>query len=272
MPEGDTLYRHADRLAPALCGRRVTELWLRRGDGRRFGPPRVALERYESADGLEVSDVYAVGKHLVVELDPKALRVHLGMSGQVRLVGPQDDRPWRDADVGVWLVAEDLALAVLRPPVVQYGSKKDVARALLHLGQDLLRDVDWGALAASLDEHRDRAVADVLLDQSVAAGVGNVYKNEVLFLAGVHPARTVEDVGVDGVVALFRQAASLMRENLGPGLRSTTGDRRDDERTWVHGRSGAPCRRCGAALEFLRHGALTRATWWCPTCQPFVRD
>ena len=122
-------------------------------------------------------------------------------------------------------------------------------------------------------------IGDALLNQRVMAGVGNVYKSEVLFARGVDPFRTVATLTDDELRGLIETARRFLLANVGGGLapmttytgyRRTT--RRDDpgERLHVYGRARLPCRRCGTAIEVRAQGADARLTYWCPKCQSTV--
>ncbi len=112
-----------------------------------------------------------------------------------------------------------------------------------------------------------RTVADLLLDQRVLSGVGNVYKNEVLFLEGLSPTVPATALPSDRMLALARRARRLVRANLEPAARATTGDHRRGRRLWVHGRAGRPWRRCGGPISDGWLGTPPRVSYWCPTCQ-----
>jgi endonuclease-8 len=112
-----------------------------------------------------------------------------------------------------------------------------------------------------------RAVGEALLDQRNLAGIGNLYKAEVLFLRGVDPWRPVGDVAdLDALVSLAHRLMEANKERSG---QVTTGVRRPGEQTWVYGRAGRPCRRCGTPIRAADQGSETseRITYWCPHCQ-----
>jgi endonuclease-8 len=138
-----------------------------------------------------------------------------------------------------------------------------------HLGPDLCRD---DLTPADIDDCVDRmascAVPDaevktVLLDQRVAAGVGNVYASEVLFACGIDPFTPVTALPHDARLQLVETANRLLRANLGSGSRQTV-----DGGLAVYGRQRQPCRRCGTPVRMRRQGTQARSTYWCPTCQP----
>lgn len=258
MPEGDTLHRTASRLRPALAGQRLEA----------FESTRIA-RRLWPRPGTLVSSVEAEGKHLYIAFEGGwRLHTHLGMTGSWHLypVGGRWRKPQHLARVQVqtpgWVAV------CFSPPTVQMvppagpGSASPTA----HLGPDLCReDTDPTDAVARIDSVADPgdSVADVLLDQRIAAGVGNVYKSEVLWACRVSPFEPIGAVPPETRVRLFSTAAKLLRANLGGGSRATV-----DGGLAVYSRRGSPCRRCGTAISMRRHGVHARSTYWCPTCQP----
>jgi endonuclease-8 len=141
--------------------------------------------------------------------------------------------------------------------------------ALGHLGPDLIDpDTDLAAVVRRARHGTgDRSISEVLLDQRVAAGIGNVYRNEVLFEAGTHPERPLAQLSDEQVRWLFERAAAQLRANVGRH-RTTTGARRPGSETYVYDRAGRPCWRCGTTVESSRTTDRQRTTYWCPSCQP----
>jgi endonuclease VIII len=121
-----------------------------------------------------------------------------------------------------------------------------------------------------------------LLDQRAMAGIGNVYKSEILFAARVSPFATVAQLSADQVALLVRLSVSLMRANVADldpsvvatssSLRRTTGRMDPSARLWVYGRVGRPCRRCGTPIQRVKQGPDARSTYWCARCQPPAAD
>jgi endonuclease-8 len=260
VPEGDTLRHTASRLRPPLLGARVVSLGgthpAVRGEGRR-------------ARGSRVEEVRAVGKHLLIDFDHGwTLRTHLGMNGRWD-VYPAGGR-WR-ASPGKARVVLDVAAAVavcFAAPTVQFAPRALAAAALDHLGPDLAAaDVDLAAVVPRARTSAAATAADLLLDQRVMAGVGNVIKNETLFLERVDPHTPAAALGDDVIAALARRAHVLLVGNSGRRARSTTGQHGKGRRTWVYRRAGLPCRRCETPVAHSRHGDLDRSTYWCPRCQ-----
>jgi endonuclease VIII len=274
MPEGDTLYRIALGLRPHLVGREVIA-----AAARQPGP------RAEKLVGATVTEVESVGKHLLIRFDSGLeLRSHLGMHGSWHRYAPAER--WRRPPSRARLVIEVPGAVVVcfdAPTVELFETRVEpIHRVLTGLGPDLMvPDFD----AATADEARRRlrdpsraglTVAEALLDQGALAGIGNVYKSEVLFVEGVHPFRSVADVEDATLSRLIETARRLLLANREGGGRVTTGagaaDRLRGGSLWVYGRAGRPCRRCGRVILDRRHGRLNRRTFWCPGCQPDPRE
>ncbi len=263
MPEGDTIHRAAAALAAALIGRELTAVGGTSPEVRR---------RADRLVGSTVTEVTAVGKHLLIHLEGDVtIRTHQGMSGSWRLYRPGE--AWRRPAGAARVVLEtaEWQAVCFAAPIIQVERRRVVERAVADLGPDVaVADFDHDEfLRRASTAPPDRLVADLLLDQQILAGVGNVYKAEVLFLEGIHPARPIATLGPAELGALGRRAHRLVRANLGGGRRTTTGDRRSGRETWVYGRAGRPCRRCGARIEEEWLGSPSRRTAWCPGCQPF---
>jgi len=165
-------------------------------------------------------------------------------------------------------------------PVAEFLRGRDLLRsqALASLGPDLLSPAfDRAEGLRRLAAAGDRPVAQALLDQHVVAGIGNIFKSEVLFLARVHPDRPASSLTDDDRAAILDTAVKVMRANTGSGaggpittyrgLRRTTRTASPDESVWVYGRGGRPCRTCGTPITSAKRGPDARATYWCPRCQ-----
>ena len=153
------------------------------------------------------------------------------------------------------------------------------------LGEDFTVDAGIAAMRRRIASHPGDEVAVALLNQRVLAGLGNVYKSEIPFMAGVNPFRalsTLTDREVDKMVELslrFMKAnvnIDLVRGESGEGIvtytgaRRTTGAMQQSDRVWVYGRQGKECRRCGTPVMRRLQGEQARPTYWCPVCQPWV--
>lgn len=258
MPEGDVVWRTAKRLRGALAG---TVL----------GASDFRVPQHAAADlaGRHVTDVVPRGKHLLIRFEPDlTLHTHLRMDGEWLLHRPgrHPRGPW--ADIRVVLAGQEWVAVGYRLPVVELLPTAEEHEVVGHLGPDLLGP-DWDeekALRRLLDRP-EREIGVALLDQRNLAGIGNLYKCEVLFLRGVSPWRPVG--GVNDPVALVRLARRLMEANKDRTGQVTTGVARRGEDTWVHGRRGRACRRCGTSIRQDDQGdsGQERITFWCPHCQ-----
>ncbi|WP_433468175.1 DNA-formamidopyrimidine glycosylase family protein [Spirillospora sp. CA-128828] len=260
MPEGDVVWLTARRLREALAGRTLT-----RSD---FRVPRLATADLR---GRTVLDVVSRGKHLLVRVEGGlTIHTHLLMEGrwQVGRAGPVP----RDHRVRLVLANAEWQAVGHSLGLVELLRTAEEEKAVGHLGPDLLSPSWGGELAAEavarLGEEPGRAIGEALLDQTRLAGIGNVYKAEVLFLRGVNPWTPVRDVpDLRGLVELSHR---LLDANKARHGHITTGEPGRGREHWVYGRAGHPCRRCGTRIE--RAGQASRAgersTYWCPHCQP----
>lgn len=258
MPEGDTVFRAAARLHAALAGAEFL-----RTD---FRVPRIA-----TADlaGERVDEVVARGKHLLIRTPRWSIHSHLKMEGEWRVVAPGERWPKPAHLARVVLETADATAIGFELGLLEVLARADEAAALEHLGPDLLGP-DWSADEAvrRLAASSETPVAVALLDQRNLAGLGNVYVNELCFLRGIRPQRTVASVpDLPAVVALGRR---LIVANRDRAARVTTGVDRRGRRLWVYGRAGEACRRCGTRIErgdLGRTDLEERVTFWCPSCQ-----
>jgi endonuclease-8 len=271
VPEGDSIAKVAARLRPHLVGKTIALLRLReRGD-------------VPQLQGHVVEGIDTHGKHMMVKIQPNwVLHVHLGMNGRWRLRSlAERERYARSAASVVLATGEGMAVCT-RAMKAQLRRADDpiLRRTLRSLGPDLLSEdfnVDEVLGRARHEGYRARPIAELLLDQRVSAGVGNVYKSEALFLVGVHPRAEVSAVSDEQLRELFVVSRRLMKLNLLPGLRTTTagasaGIRRPPSlsRHWVYRRRALPCLRCRTPIERAVIGDQGRSTYWCPECQPLT--
>ncbi|WDZ87550.1 zinc finger domain-containing protein [Micromonospora cathayae] len=274
MPEGDTVWNTARVLHRALAGHRLT--------GSDFRVPRLAAT---DLTGWTVHESASRGKHLLLRLTPPTdpsghveatatettgqrwtLHSHLRMEGAWRTYRPGERWTARPAHLIRVVLYTDHAVAVgyhLHEVALMPTTEED---ALLgHLGPDLLGP-DWDAAEAArrLGAHPGTTIGEALLDQRNLAGVGNLYKCELLFLRGVSPWTPVGAVpDLPGLTAL---AHRLLAANRGRWTQSTTGSLHRGQTSYVYGRRAQPCRRCGTAIRKEVLG--DRVTYWCPVCQP----
>jgi endonuclease-8 len=258
VPEGDTVWRAARHLDRALSGSPLV--------ASDFRVP--ALATVDLA-GEPVHATLSRGKHLLTRIGVHTLHTHLKMEGSWHLYRPGSRwrRPAHEARVV--LRTEEWTAVGFALGVVEIVDRDAEHTVVGHLGPDLLGP-DWDedeALHRLLADPQ-RPVADALLDQRNLAGLGNLYKNELCFLAGVHPRHPVGEV--PDLRRLVRRSRSALEANKERVEQTMTGDLRRGQQHWVYRRERQPCRRCGTRVQVAMQGAATqeRATYWCPVCQP----
>ena len=281
MPEGDTIFRAARTLNLALAGTTVT----------RFTSDYPALTRIDEdapIRGRTITGVEARGKHLLIHFsEPRALkggvttlRTHMRMHGSWHIYRPGEawQLPRRDARI---VIETDGFVAVgFNVPIAEFldARQQDRQRDLRAMGPDLLGETfDEDDVLRRMRERRGaESIESALLNQRIVAGIGNVYKSETLFLAGVHPLTPVSSLDDERLREILRIARKLMKVNVADasseivtyrGLRRTTGRTDPAERLWVYGRGAQPCRRCAAPIAYKKTGPDARGTYWCPNCQ-----
>lgn len=287
MPEGDHIFRTARTLNRALAGQEVV----------RFESVLPALTRVHEdtpVTGRTIESVAAAGKHVLMRFSPLnvarddrepvawsgglVLRTHMRMSGSWHIYRPGEawQRPRRDMRLVV--ATRGFEAVGFNVPVAELLEPAEMARQddLRLMGPDLLGDgFDTGEAVRRFRERPALAIADALLNQRIAAGAGNVYKSEVLFLCGVNPFASVHSVSDDTLREILATARQHLRANVVDpkgGITTYRGYRRGpgrdgSERRHVYGRAGKPCRKCGALIRVRAQGPHARLTYWCPACQ-----
>ena len=265
MPEGDTIFQTAAALRPLLVGREVLAAQAR--------TPGPAIQRVV---GSRVTSVEPIGKHMVIRFDNGlALHTHLRMAGTWHRYAPGERWKMPAWKARVVLEVPEHVVVCFNAPVAELMEDRAVELhpALVSLGPDLATaafnaDEAFRRLRGRLDVE----IAEALLDQRIMAGVGNVFKSEVLFIEGVHPWTRVSALDDDVLQRLVATAHRLLLMNVAPGMGAhrvtTRGDPSARGSLWVYGRAGRACTRCRTPIRSRRQGALNRPTYWCPTCQP----
>ena len=258
MPEGDTVYRTAWNLDQALHGARLTRCDVR-------------VPAFATVDltGQTVHEVLSRGKHLLMRVGEASIHSHLKMEGSWHLY--RHGSAWRRPafQARIVLETEEWVAVGFELGLLEVVPLTQEAALLDYLGPDLLGP-DWDAAEAvrRLESRPVRPIAVALADQGNLAGLGNEYVTELCFLRGLLPTRPVAEVtDVPGLVALARR---LILANRDRSDRITTGNARRGMQSWVFGRAGQPCRRCGTSIVrgLLGRSELEqRVTAWCPRCQ-----
>lgn len=264
MPEGDTIFLLARKLAERLTGQTVVhyDVW----------DPR--LER-EDIVGQSVTGAEARGKNLLLHFsEGPSLHSHLRMYGkwQLRSVTPF---PRAFGDLNVVLGFSQVVLLGYQLPVLRWVDVRNLPARdpLLTVGPDLLGDdVSPDAIARALHALGTLPIGVAIMRQGVMAGVGNEYKSELLFLERLHPETAVGEVEEERLSALVQRARMLLRRNVeapkwGARGRQTRPRTGGGGRLWVYGRGGEHCLVCDERIAVLRQGQPPRSTYYCPNCQ-----
>jgi formamidopyrimidine-DNA glycosylase len=273
VPEGHSVRRHAQQLATAFAGERVRAS----SPQGRFAPGAGLL------DGELVRGTDAHGKHLFVAFAPgpgvrtdHVLHVHLGLFGRWRLQqhGPDDEPAPPQGAVRVRLSAATATADLSGPTTCAVLSPAEVREVHARLGADPLRpDADPDAAFARISRSKV-AIGALLMAQDVVAGVGNVYRAEVLFRAGVDPHLPGRELSREQWDAMWADLVTLMRSGVRAGRIVTTepadrerprGRARRVDSFYVYHRTGEPCRRCGTPV--LAEPFVARTLYRCPVCQ-----
>jgi endonuclease VIII len=240
MPEGDAIHRTAAALR-VLEGEVVAAT---------SPHPRAALLGIaERVDGQRLETVQAVGKNLLLTFeDGTVVRSHLRMDGRWRVEPagrPILGKPWLVLRGGAWQAVQR------RGPVLTLGRGRTG-----QLGPDIMsRPPDVDAMVERLrGADQNRALGEAILDQRLVAGIGNMWKAEALFLAGLSPWIPLREVADDRLRELLDGAARMMQA---PRTRGR----------FVYRKSGRPCPRCGTAIRSRPQGDDARMAYWCPSCQ-----
>jgi endonuclease VIII len=276
VPEGDTIFRTSATLDRALAGQVVTKFETQL-------PKLARVDEDRPVAGRTVESVKASGKWLIIRFsDDLALLTHMLMSGSWHIYRPGE--AWQKSRYHMRVVIETARILAVAfdVQVAEFHTEASLARrhGFNSLGPDVLAgDFDSAVAIANLEARPDLEVAVALLNQSVLAGLGNVYKSEVCFLAGVNPFKRTGELPRTQIESMVSIARTLMRANVAgvtadrmvmySGFRRTTGRADPAANLWVYQRAGEPCRRCGTPILSRKQGLDARVTFWCPICQAF---
>jgi endonuclease-8 len=261
MPEGDTILRSATRMHDALAGRTVTAF-------RSPVPALAAAARRHRIEGSVVTAVEARGKHLLVRFSRGfVLHTHMGMTGSWHLYRPGSRWQKPEAMARAVVEAGPVIAVCFVPRVVELLPAESEAAhpSLSRLGSDVLDPArDAAPAVAGLRARGDDPIGVALLDQTAVSGIGNIYKSEALYLAGVDPFAPVASLDDATLTRIVRAAMREMHRSVASGSAGPDPSRGRN----VYRREGRPCRRCGTAIRMERQGPMRRSTYWCPRCQP----
>ena len=261
MPEGHTIHRLARDLRKELGT----------GPIRATSPQGRFTEGAAALDGRSMHRSEAWGKHLFADFGTDVLHVHLGLIGKFR-PAPLGERP-RDT-IRLRLENDVAAWDLTGPQSCRLVGRDELVAVTDSLGPDPLRRGARGDTVIAAAAKRTAPIAAVLLDQSVIAGIGNVYRAEFLFLEGIDPRTPAKALDASQIDSLWELSKDQLRQGVRLN-RIVTVTREDagapagrlsrEDSLYVYKREGLPCRRCGAEIAIGDVGG--RSCWWCPRCQ-----
>ncbi len=262
MPEGHTIHRLAKDLNKTLGSSPVVA----------SSPQGRFAQEAEQLDGRTLNRADAWGKHLFVDFDgAPLLHIHLGLIGKLRAKPVDADE---EGEIRLRITGEEATWDLTGPMVCALIDEDDAAAVTDKLGPDpLRRGADPSEFATRL-KRKKIPLSAALLDQKVIAGIGNVYRSELCYLAGIDPntpANTLTDEQVQELWEMMSDQLKLgkrlnrivTREPSEVGV--SAGRIPDDERLYVYKRDGKPCHRCGTEIRLAE--IAKRKAWHCPTCQ-----
>lgn len=253
MPEGDSIYRAAQALHKALAGKTVTSF-------ETVLPKLALIDEDAPLRGRTIERVKAAGKNLIIEFSGDLhLHTHMKMNGSWHIYRPGErwQRPRRDMRIVIG--TEEYVAVAFTVPVAEFHTSRSLARDedLRKMGPDLLGEsFDRDEALRRFRSRPDEEIANVLLNQRVLAGIGNIWKSESLFCAGIDPFTHVADLDDDQLEIIVDCARKLLRHSA-EGRSAFS----------VYGRGGDPCRRCETPIRYRKQGVDARGTYWCPKCQ-----
>jgi endonuclease VIII len=253
MPEGDSIYRAAKALHRALAGKKVTSF-------ETVLPKLARIDEDAPLAGRTIERVISAGKNLIIEFSGDLhLHTHMKMNGSWHIYRPGErwQRPHRD--MRIVIETADFVAVAFTVPVAEFHTGRSLAHDenLRRIGPDLLgATFDHAEALRRIRSHPNEEIANVLLNQRVIAGIGNIWKSETLFDAGIDPFTHVSDLDDTQLDRIITSALKLLR-------RSAEGR----SEFAVYSRGGEPCRKCRTPIRYRKQGDDARGTYWCPVCQ-----
>ena len=258
MPEGDTIHRAAATLRARLGGKKILA----------WSSPLPQLARANLV-GHTITKIEAVGKNLFMVLDDgRVVHSHMRMKGSWHVYPPSERGRARTPSARATIEVEGCVAICFSAPVVRILSGADALREQETLGPDLLAaEFDVGGAAERVLARGKQPIGEVVMDQGVVAGIGNIYKSECLYIARINPFAGAASIGAEKANELMVLARRLMKRNLSPGIPMRTTRVGGSSRVWVYKRSGEACFTCGTKIRMKRQGEMNRSTYYCPACQ-----
>lgn len=266
MAEGHTVLRWARMLEP-LVGRPIRSVKL----------PSRYVEQAALFNGQSIDAIETRGKHLLFHCSNNLIiHCHAMMYGSWQIGKPGMPIRKEEKYVRLRFLTVDLEAVFFHGPVVELLRTRDLEThgSLSALGPDILNPrFDSDEVWERLRIETTREIGDLIIDQNVVSGIGNIYKSEGLYLASINPRQQASEIPRDRLDRIWKIIKPLMwRGAMSNGFITTIPRhlRKGDERNWVYRRRGRNCFRCGTKIEMIRQGPLKRSTYFCPNCQAIV--
>jgi endonuclease VIII len=198
------------------------------------------------------------------------LHTHLRMTGSWHIYRPGE--PWQKPSryAKVVIHTEDFVVPCFSAPVVELLTARQAERhpALVQLGPDAITpEFDPAEVLRRMRRLPEVEIGVAIMNQRVLAGVGNIYKSEVLFIRRLSPFLKVGELSDETLAGVIQEAHRLLLVNREGGARRTMFGLDSRRHLWIYGRSGEPCRVCGETIRMRRQGIDARSTYYCPQCQ-----
>ncbi|WP_119069816.1 Fpg/Nei family DNA glycosylase [Rubrobacter indicoceani] len=267
MPEGHSIHRYAGQHRSLFAGQRL----------RVDSPQGRFSEGASRLDGRVLEEVHPFGKHLWYRFsgggEAGFLHVHLGLYG--KFTTGENPPPEPKGAVRVRFVSEGRWLELRGPTACEIQTENERDAVLARLGPDPLVPASDGEPAKERIRRSRSATGKLLMDQSVVSGIGNIYRAEILFRAGISPNRPGNTLSDGEWRELWADTRTLMRAGVKTGRIVTTRPGHRPKKSgrvprtdafYVYKRDGQPCRICKTGV--LRAEMAARNVFWCPKCQP----
>ncbi len=262
MPEGDTIHRAARTLHTALAGRVITRF-------ETVLPQLARVDEDAPLAGRTVDAVEAAGKNLLMHFSGDLhLRTHMRMHGSWHIYKPGERWRMPRASMRIAIETDTWVAVAFNVPVAEFYDERQ--EDLRKIGPDFLGETfDDAEAMRRIRARADLEIAEALLNQRVVAGIGNEYKSEVLFMAGINPFRVVRELSDEEIETILKTARKVMKANVAKRStqRITTFSLDPSQAQYVFSRGGKPCRKCGTPIAYKKQGKDVRGTYWCPNCQ-----
>lgn len=250
MTEGPTARSRAIQIKEKFLGEELIDLSVK--SKRTYIDPIRLI-------GRRLEDASTYGKNIILNFSPYGIRIHLMMYGSIRF---ERELSKPESRVRLLLDFKSGRIVVYNAPIIEIDEIKKIEERLSkEQGIDPFRNWDEKKLFTLLSMNKDRMIGEILLDQRIFAGVGNILRNEILFRSGIRPDRRIKDIPEDRIKLLIKMTKRLSEDFLDSKIKG----RGIKQLLMVY--NSKYCKRCGGRLEFYRDEITGRKTFFCPNCQ-----